>query len=461
MLQYALRPAIMQDLEAHLHGELICPNDHGYDAARRVWNGMIDKYPAAIVRCADVVDVVTAVRFARDHHLLVAVRSGGHSVSGSSVCDGGIVIDLSRMKGIWVDPAKQTAWVQAGLLLREFVQATQAYGLATTTGTVGGTGLAGLTLGGGLGWFMGKYGLTIDNLLSVDLVTADGSMLRASASEHPDLFWGVRGGGGNFGIVTAFEFQLHPVGQVLAGKVVYPMERAREVLRFYREYTSAAPDDLTAYASLMTTPGGLPVIAINLCYCGPLEVGERCVEPVRKIGGQLVDLIRPRSYLKLISLADAGAPAGRHYYEKARTLKCLSDEAIETIATYGAARTSPSSLVLIQHVHGAASRVGSTEAAFALRGDSYVICMVAAWDGGEADRHSAWTRASWKALGPFGSLGVYVNFLDNEGEGRVRAAYGGNYERLVALKNRYDPTNFFALNQNITPTLKEGEPCLT
>ena len=430
MLQYALRPVIMQDLKAHLRGELICPNDTGYDAARKVWNGMIDKYPEAIVRCADVVDVVTAVQFARDHHLLVAVRGGGHSVSGSSVCDGGIVIDLSRMKGIWVDPAKQTAWVQAGLLLREFVQATQAYGLATTTGTVGGTGLAGLTLGGGPGW-------------------------------HPDLFWGVRGGGGNFGIVTAFEFQLHPVGQVLAGKVVYPMERAREVLRFYREYTNTAPDDLTAYASLMTTPGGLPVIAINLCYCGPLEVGERFVEPIRKFGAPLVDLIRPRSYLKLISLADAGAPAGRHYYEKARTLKCLSDEAIETIANSGAARTSPSSLVLIQHVHGAASRVGSTETAFALRGDSYVICMVAAWDGDEADRHSAWTRASWKALEPFGSLGVYVNILGQEGEGQVRAAYGVNYERLVSLKNQYDPTNLFALNQNITPTLKEGEPCLT
>ena len=461
MQKSALHPAIMQDLKAHLRGELICPYDHGYDAARRVWNGMIDKYPAAIVRCADVVDVVTAVRFARDHHLSVSVRSGGHSVCGSSVCDGGIVIDLSRMKGIWVDPAKQTAWAQAGLRLREFVQATQAYGLATTTGTVGGTGLAGLTLGGGLGWFMGKYGLTIDNLLAVEIVTADGRVLRASVSEHPDLFWGVRGGGGNFGIVTAFEFQLHPVGQVLAGKVVYPMEHAREVLRFYREYTSMAPDELTAYASLMTTPGGLPAIAINLCYCGPLEAGERLVEPIRKFGAPLVDLIRPRSYLKLISLADTGAPAGRHYYEKASTLKRLSDEAIETIANSGSSCTSPSSLVLIQHVHGAASRVGSTETAFALRGESYVISIVAAWDGGEADRHSAWARASWKALEPFASSGVYVNFLDNEGGGRVRAAYRGNYQRLVALKNTYDPTNFFALNQNIPPAMKEGEPCLT
>ena len=235
MLDYALGSPIMRGLEAHLRGELICPNDQGYDAARKVWNGMIDKYPAMIVRCADVIDVVTAVQFARAHHLSVSVRSGGHSLSGSSVCDGGMVIDLSCMKGIQVDRVKQTAWAQAGLRLREFVQATQAYGLATTTGTVGGTGLAGLTLGGGLGWFMGKYGLTIDNLLAVDLVTAEGRVLRASASEHPDLFWGVRGGGGNFGIATAFEFQLHPVGLVLAGKVVYPLSKAREVLRFYRE----------------------------------------------------------------------------------------------------------------------------------------------------------------------------------------------------------------------------------
>ena len=463
MVELAMHSRAIQELQACLRGQLICMGDDDYNSARRVWNGMIDKYPAAIVRCADVVDVVTTVQFARDQHLLVAVRSGGHSISGSSVCDGGIVIDLSCMKGTWLDLVKQRAWAQAGLTLSEFVKATQAFGLATTTGTVGGTGLAGLTLGGGLGWFMGKYGLTIDNLLSVDLVTADGRVLRASATEHPDLFWGVRGGGGNFGIVTAFELQLHPLGQVLAGKVVYPITKAREVLRFYREYTRTVAEELTAYASLMTIADGLRGIAINLCYCGPLEAGERLVEPVRKFGAPLVDLIRPRSYLKLITQADAGAPAGRHYYQKARTLSDLSDEAIEALVEYGTACTSPCSQVLIQHVHGAASRVGPTETAFALRGESYVICMVAAWDNGEASqphRHIAWARACWKALEPCGSLGVYVNFLGNEGEGPVRAAYGVNYERLMALKHRYDPTNFFHLNQNITPTMKEGEPCL-
>ncbi len=463
MIELVLNPATLQDLEAHLHGELISPKDRGYDATRKVWNGMIDKYPALIIRCTDQADVIRAIRFAHSQRLSVAVRSGGHSLVGSSVCDGGLVIDLSRMKGICIDQKRRTVQAQAGLTLGEFVRATQAFGLATTTGTVAGTGLAGLTLGGGLGWLMGKYGLTIDNLLSVDLVTADGQVLRASASEYPDLFWGVRGGGGNFGIVTAFEFQLHPIGPVLAGKVVYPVEHAREVLRFYREYTSNAPDELTAYACFSTTPGGLPAIAINLCYCGLPEESERLVEPVRRFGAPIADLVRPRSYLKMITQADLGAPAGRSYYEKASTLADLSDEAIEVMVAYGSACPSPLSHVLIQHVHGAASRIGPTETAFALRGESYVICMVAAWDdseGSQTNQHIEWTRAYWRAMEPFASSGVYVNFLGNEGERRVRASYGVNDERLAALKNRYDPTNFFALNQNIKPTIKEEEPCL-
>ena len=455
MFYRAITPTALRDFRASLHDELILPDDHGYDSARRVWNGMIDKYPAMIVRCATHGDVTRAVEFARLQQLPVAIRGGGHSVSGQSVCDEGIVIDLSHMKGIRVDPVLCTAQAEAGLTLGEFVRALRPFGLGTTTGTVAGTGLAGLTLGGGLGWFMGKYGLTIDNLLSVDIVTADGQVKRASATEHPDLFWGVRGGGGNFGIVTAFDFQLHAVGPVLAGKVVYPMSRAREVLRFYREYTSSIPDELTAYACLLTTPDGVPAIAINLCSCDSLEAGERLVEPVRKFGAPLVDLIRPKSYLKLITQADAGAPQGRHYYEKARMLKNLSDEAIETIADYGATCTSPYSLVLIQHVHGAASRVSSTATAFALREESYVISMVAGWEAGPAHRHTEWVRLFWDALQPFASSGVYVNFLGNEGEERVRAAYGVNYERLVALKNTYDPTNFFSLNQNIRPTMSK------
>jgi hypothetical protein len=458
MFHRATNPMALRDFRTSLHGEVILPDDDGYDSARWVWNGMIDKHPALIIRCATRADVARAVEFARLQLLPVAVRGGGHSVSGQSVCNGGIVIDLSQMKGIRVDPLTCTARAEAGLTLGEFVRELQPFGLVTTTGTVAGTGLSGLTLGGGLGWFMGKYGLTIDNLLSVDIVTASGKVKRASATEHPDLFWGVRGGGGNFGIVTAFEFQLHAVGPVLSGKVVYPMSRVREVLRFYREYTSSVPDELTAYACLLTTPDGAPAIAINLCCCGSLDAGERLVEPVRKFGSPLVDLIRPKSYLKLITQADAGAPDGRHYYEKARTLKELSDEAIETIADYGAACTSPYSLVLIQHVHGAASRVSPTETAFALREESYVISIVAAWEAGQAHLHKAWARTFWTAMHPFASSGVYVNFLGNEGEERVRAAYGVNYERLVALKNTYDPTNFFSLNQNIRPTVSKPGP---
>ncbi len=454
----ATNPMALRDFRARLHGELILPDDDGYDSARRVWNGMIDKYPALLCRCVHRADVIRAVDFAHSQHLPVAVRGGGHSVIGTSVCDGGIVIDLSQMKGMRVDPVKCTARAEAGLTLGEFVRQSQPFGLVTTTGTVAGTGLSGLTLGGGLGWFMGKYGLTIDNLLSVDIVTADGRVLTASATSHADLFWGVRGGGGNFGIVTAFEFQMHAVGQVLAGKVVYPMSRAREVLRFYREYTSTAPDELTAYASLMTTPAGLPAIAINLCYCGPLDEGERAVSPVRRFGVPIVDLIRPKPYLNVVTSADAGAPDGRNYYEKASTLKHLSDEAIYTIADCGAACTSPFSQILIQHVHGAASRVSPTQTAFALRDESYVMSIVAAWEDDQADLHRAWARTFWAAMQPFASRGVYVNFLDDEREGQVQAAYGVNYERLVALKNTYDPTNFFSLNQNIRPTVKGLRP---
>jgi FAD/FMN-containing dehydrogenase len=447
-----LEKTSIETLKASLRGELLQPDDDGYDSARRVWNGMIDRKPALIVCCAGVGDVVTAVNFAQTHHLLVAVRGGGHNVTGNAVCEGGLVIDLSHMKGIRVDPVKRTAWAEAGLTLGEFVRETQAFGLGTTVGVVSTTGLSGLTLGGGLGWLMGKYGLALDNLLAVDLVTAEGQVVRASTSEHPDLFWGVRGGGGNFGIVTAFQFQLHPVGPLLAGMVVHPLSRAQEVLRFYREYSRATPDELTAFAALVTTLEGLPAIAIALCYCGPLEEGARLVEPVRKFGPPLADLIGPMAYCDLNSMVDAAFPAGRCCYEKASRLKELSDEAIETIADYGAAFTSPFSRVVIQHVHGAASRVGPTETAFVQREESYVMNMTALWDKGEAHTHIEWTRTFWTAVEPFATRGVYVNYLGHEGEGRIRASYGANYARLVTLKNTYDPTNLFRMNQNIKPT---------
>ncbi len=450
----ALEATTIAQLQARLRGEVIRPGDARYERSRLVWNGRIDRYPALIVYCADPEDVLTTIDFARSVGLPITVRSGGHSMVGLSVGNGALVIDLSRMKGIQIDPGTGIARVQAGLTLGEFVQETQVYGLATTTGTVSGTGLAGLTLGGGIGWLMGKYGLTVDSLLSVDLVTADGQMLTAKATQHPDLFWGVRGGGGNFGIVTSFEFQLHPVGPVLAGKILYPLARAREVLRFYREYTATAPDELTAYVTLKSTPAGLPVVSISLCYCGPMAQGVRYIEPLRKLGSPVADLIRPRPYLQTIS-TNAGAPDGCHYDEKAYSLHWLSDEMIEIITAYASIRTSPLSEALIQHVHGAAGRVSPTATAFALREVPYVMNIVAGWNADEAheaERHTEWVRAFQAALLPFTMKGVYTNFLGDEGEAQVRASYGVNYERLVALKNTYDPTNVFRFNQNIKPT---------
>ena len=374
-LEYSIIPT----LKTRLRGDVILQHDELYNEARRVWNGRIDKYPFMIVRCLDVTDVLAAIEFAHDWDMTVAVRSGGHSMVGYSVSDGGIVIDLSRMKGMWVDPVKSVVQVQAGLTLGEFVRQTQVYGLATTTGTVSGTGVGGLTLGGGIGWLMGKFGMTIDSLLSADVITADGRVLTASAIEYPDLFWGLRGGGGNFGIVTSFEFHLHEVEPVLAGKIVYPLAKTRDVLSFYRVLTSTATDELTAYAVIETTSNGLPVIVINLCYSGDLNEGARLIEPLRKFGSPMADLLHVRSYSQTIS-HDAGTPSGRHYYEKAYSLKELSDDVIDILAEYSASRTSPHSQVLIQHVHGAASRVSQSAAAFALRDVPYVMNIVAAWN---------------------------------------------------------------------------------
>jgi FAD/FMN-containing dehydrogenase len=374
---------------------------------------------------------------------------------GHSVSDGGMVIDLSRMKKIWIDPVTRTAHVQAGLRLGEFVREAQRWGLATTTGTVSGTGLSGLTLGGGIGWLMGKYGLTIDNVRSIDLVTADGRVLVASETEHADLFWGLRGGGGNFGIATAFELQLHVVGPVLAGKVVYPISKAKEVLRWYREFTATAPDELTAYAALMSSANGVPVIAINMCYSGPLAQGEAIVAPVRKFGQPLADLLHPKLYAQTIA-TNIGAPEGRHYDEKAVSLYSLSDEVIDLLAEYGAMRTSAYSQVLIQHVHGAVQRVPSSATAFALRDIPYVVNLLAAWpaeNSNEASRHRQWMNALYEELQPAAAAGVYSNFLGDEGDEGVRASYGANYERLAMLKQTYDPHNIFHLNHNIQPTV--------
>ncbi len=448
-----LEQTTVQEFAAGLRGRLIRPDDDGYDTARKVWNGMIDRRPALIARCASADDVARTITFARGQRLPVSVRGGGHSTAGFAIREGGLVIDLSQMKGIAVNPQNRTARAEPGLTLKELVAATQPHGLATTTGVVSDTGIAGLTLGGGLGWLEGKFGLTCDNVLSFEVVTADGQLRRASAGENPVLYWALRGGGGNFGVVTAFEYRLHPLGQVLAGIVVHPMPRARDVLRFYRDFTANAPDELTAYAALLTSPDGHPAVAILLCYCGSPEEGERIVAPVRQFGPPILDMIHSMDYLDVVQMIDAGNPAGHGYYERGCLVPHLTDEAIDALVSAGTALTSPLSVVLIQHLHGAASRILPHKTAFALRGEYYLPIFLAQWPAGPGDSHIAWSWASWAAMQPFASQGAYVNFMAVDETDRVRAAYGANYERLVALKNQYDPTNFFQHNQNIRPSI--------
>ncbi|HZP22499.1 MAG TPA: FAD-binding oxidoreductase [Terriglobales bacterium] len=422
---------------------------------------MIDRRPALIVRCADADDVVRAITFARRQGLQVSVRGGGHSTPGFAVCDGGLMIDLSQMCGIVVDPTRRTARAEPGLTLKDLIAATQVHGLATTTGVVSETGIAGLTLGGGIGWLEGRFGLACDNVLSFEIVTADGQVRRSSAIENPDLYWALRGGGGNFGVVTQFEYQLHPLGKVLAGMVIHPMARAKELLRFYRDFTASAPDELTVYAALLTSPDGHPAVAMIACYSGSLDAGERIVAPLRQFGLPLVDTIGPMDYLDVIQLLDAANPPGHHYYEKGCSVPHLTDDAIDAIVAAGAAPSSPYSLVLIQHLHGAAGRVAPDATAFALRGEYYLPLFIAHWTDGPADRHIAWSCEAWAALRPFASGGTYVNFMAADEAARVRPAYGENYKRLVEMKNIYDPTNVFRAGSGLSETdhgIMVGEP---
>ena len=452
-----LEEAVVQEFAANLRGELIHPEDDGYDATRAVFNGMIDKRPAMIVRCAGTADVIQGVNFARTHELLVSVHGGGHSVAGNAVSDGGLMLDLSPMKGIRIDPVRRTAQAQAGLTLGEFDHETHAFGLATTLGVVSVTGIAGLTLGGGLGWLNGKHGLACDNLLSADVVTADGRLLTASDEENKDLFWGVRGGGGNFGVVTSFEYQLHPIGPVLGGGLRYPAAQARDFLRFYHEFASTCPDELSTAASLGRAPDGSIVVGVAVCYCGSIETGERVLHPLRTFGSPLEDSIQPMSYQTLQSAPDAGFPLGRQHYWKSSWLKHLSDEAIEVMLQYVAEMPSPISGVGLQQMHGAASRVDPTATAFPHRDEHYDFLILSQWvDPSDSEENIQWTRGLFEAMQPFFETGVYVNNLGEEGEDRIKEAYGAHYEQLVALKDKYDPTNLFRLNQNIRPRAQSG-----
>ena len=451
-------------LRGSLRGPVIGPDDEGYDAVRAIWNGAIDRRPACVARCTGVADVVAAVRFARERGLLVAVRSGGHGVGGHALCDGGLVIDLSPMKGIRVDPAARTARAEAGVLWGELDRETQLHGLATVGGIVTHTGIAGLTLGGGIGWLMRKHGATVDNLLSVDLVTAEGELLTASGDENPDLFWGIRGGGGNFGVVTSFEYRLHPVGPtVLAGPIFHPFGDAREVLAFYREFIATAPDELTTIFELSVAPPlpflpedmhGKPIVMVGACYAGAPEDGIDVVRPLKEFGTPTADLLEPKPYLALQSMFDPFVPHGWHRYWKSVELPPLTDDAIDTLVEHSSAPTSPKSYTIVFQLGGALARVGEDEMAFSQRGAAHNVNINAVWteDDPEGERHVAWARDFFSAMQPHAGGRVYLNFLGDEGAERVRQAYGDRqYERLVELKRAYDPTNFFRLNQNIEP----------
>jgi FAD/FMN-containing dehydrogenase len=450
----------VRDFAARLRGELIDPGNAAYDDARRVFNGMIDRHPRLIVRCADVADVINSVNFARDQGLALSVRGGGHNVAGSSMNDDGLVIDLSRMRDVRVDPVQRTARVGGGATWADLDHASHVFGLATPGGQVSSTGVGGLTLGGGIGHLSRKYGLAIDNLLSVDVVTADGAFVAASAQEHPDLFWAMRGAGGNFGVVTSFEFRLHPVSMVFGGPIIYPVEQVRDVLRLYRDYMAAAPDDLSVVFAFMIVPPGPPfpehlwhktMCGLLVCYTGPLDQAENIVQPLRQFGPPALDMIGPMPYPVLQSLFDPIAPSGLQQYWKGDFVTAISDEMIEIHAQYGPRIPTPFSIVHIYPVSGAANRVGADETAFAHRNAQFVHIIGAAYpDPADTPKNVAWVREYWSALHPYVS-GTYVNFLMEEGEERVRGSYGNNYARLATLKQRYDPTNLFRMNQNIKP----------
>lgn len=445
--------AVVEAFREVFAGQMILPQDERYDAARQIWNASIDRHPGLIARCAGTADVVRAVRFARANDLLVAVRGGGHNVAGRALCDGGIVIDLSAMTGVFVDPKARTVRVRGGTTLGELDRETQLHGLAVPVGVVSPTGIGGLALGGGVGWLVRKHGLTCDNLLSCEVVTAEGEVITADAETHPDLFWGLRGGGGNFGIVTSFLFRAHPVATVLGGLVLYPREVAGEFLRHYREVMATAPEELTAYAGLISTPDGAPATAVVLCYSGDdLSVGARVVQPLRSFGTPLMDAVQPMPFLAMQSMLDGAFPDRAHNYWKSTFLAALSDEAIDLIVEHGNRAGSPLSGVVVECYGGAYSRVGATDTAYGQRQSVFNLGITAQWmDPADGDRHIAWARAAWEAMQPHSSGGGFLNFIDNEPADVIRAAFGPNYARLAEVKVKYDPDNFFSLNQNVPP----------
>jgi FAD/FMN-containing dehydrogenase len=445
-----LASSLIDEFDGGLAGRVIRSSDADYDAARRIWNAAIDRHPGLIVRCLGTADVIQAVKFARANNVLVSVRGGGHNVAGRALCDNGIVIDLSAMRGVLVDPKTATVQVQGGATLGDLDRETHLHGLAVPMGVVSKTGVAGLTLGGGVGWLVRKYGLSCDNVLSFEVVTADGTLVTASTEEHPDLFWALRGGGGNFGIVTRFRFRAYPIATVLGGLIVHPRDKTGEVLRYYRDFMASAPEELTAYAGLVTTPDGMPATAVFACWCGDLGEGEHVLAPLRAFGPPLLDAIQPLSFPAMQKLLDMAFPDGSYNYWKASFVPTLTDDVIDLLIEHGNRMQSPLSAVVIEFYGGAPGRVGSNESAFAQRRAEYNINITAQWvDPADNATHIAWTRALYDALEPYASRHHFLNFQSEAGDTVIRAAFGDNYARLTEIKRTYDPTNFFSLNQNI------------
>jgi FAD/FMN-containing dehydrogenase len=445
-----LAPSLIDEFAGGLAGRVIRSSDADYDAARRIWNAAIDRHPGLIVRCLGAADVIHAVTFARKNDLLVAVRGGGHNVAGRALCDSGIVIDLSAMRGVLVDPQTRTVQVQGGATLGDLDRETHLHALAVPMGVVSKTGVAGLTLGGGVGWLVRKHGLSCDNVVSFEVVTADAELLTASAEEHPDLFWALRGGGGNFGIVTCFRFRAQPISTVLGGLIAHPRDKAGEVLRRYRDFIAAAPEELTAYAGMVTTPDGMPATVVIACWCGDIAEGERVLAPLRAFGPPLLDTIQPLPFPAMQSLLDMAFPDGFHNYWKATFVPKLTDGVIDLVVEHGNRMRSPLSAVLVEFYGGAPGRIGSAESAFAQRRAEYNIGIMAQWaDPTESAAHVDWARRMYDALEPYSGGNHLLTFQSEAGDEVVKAAFGDNYARLADVKRKYDPTNFFSLNQNI------------
>ncbi len=458
----ALDQGAIAELTGSVRGRVVTPGMPDYDAARTIWNAMIDRRPSVIVQCASAADVIHAVRFCRAHDIGPAVRGGGHNIAGNAVCDGGLMIDLSRMRSVQVDPVKRTARVEAGATLADVDHDTQAFGLATPVGINSTTGIAGLTLGGGFGWLSRKLGLSIDSLVSADVVTAAGELVKASNTENPDLFWAIRGGGGNFGIVTSFEFKLHPVGpEVLSGLIIHPMAEARTVLRYYRDFLKTTPEEFVCWFVLRLAPPlpflptewhGKGILALAVCYAGPIADGERVAKPLRTVGKPIADVIAPHPFTAWQKIFDPLLTPGARNYWKSHDFREVSDGLIDVLVDHAQRIPDPMTEIAFAQLGGAVSRVPLDATAYTHRDAEFVLNVHGRWtDPGKDSACIGWARELFTAAGPFATGGAYVNFLTEEEGDRVRAAYGTNYRRLAEIKKKYDPTNFFRRNQNILP----------